>query len=318
MNTPGRPSVRLQPLSRARVRALGDLGTRWEQSLPSLLTELGEEWNLSYGRSLPGGSNSYVCRATRDDEPVVIKVCLPTEELSGQVNVLRRADGRGYARLLEVDFDRRAVLMEQLGPALPSVTSSIEDQLRLMAETLHRAWQDPGIFPELDPTSGKADSLIELITGHWSRLDRPCPAAVVDRALENGEWLARRPATHPVVVHGDPHPHNALAVRPVRAGAESGYCFVDPEGFVEDPCYDLGVVMRDFSSRVLADPHPTALVEHYAAVLARHSGYDAERIRRWAFVERVSSGLYIWSFGAERVARPFLESAARIVEDTGR
>ncbi len=308
------PSVRLQPLTRARLRTLGAAGELWEQRLPSMLSEIADEWGLSYGRPLPGGSNSFVCRATRGSEPVVIKLCLPGEELSGQVNVLRRADGRGYVRLLAADLDRRAILMEQLGPPMP-MTSSTEEQLRLTADTLQRAWQEPENFPELDPAPAKADGLIDLIAGHWARLDRPCPASVVDQALEDAEWLARRPVTRPVVVHGDPHPHNALAVRPIRAGAESGYCLVDPEGFVEDPCYDLGVVMRDVSSRVLADPHPTALVEHYAAVLARHSGYEAERIRRWAFVERVSSGLYIWSFGAERVARPFLESAARIVED---
>ena len=82
---------------------------------------------------------------------------------------------------------------------------------------------------------------------------------------------------------------------------------------MEDPGYDLGVAIRDFSVRLLAERQPRAKLEHYAEILAGHSGVDAERIWRWAFVERVSSGLYVLSFGAERVARPFLDSAEALL-----
>lgn len=58
--------------------------------------------------------------------------------------------------------------------------------------------------------------------------------------------LADAPASALVVVHGDPHPANALAVPSARAGAETGYVFVDRDGFVADRSYDLGVAMRDF------------------------------------------------------------------------
>ena len=42
-----------------------------------------------------------------------------------------------------------------------------------------------------------------------------------------------------VLVHGDPYPWNALQVLVPRRGAEAGFVFVDPYGFLADPAYDV-------------------------------------------------------------------------------
>jgi streptomycin 6-kinase len=266
-------TVRLQPLTRARVTSLGDRGADWAERLPGVLAGLAHDWGLDLGRALPGGSNSYVVRAvTAAGSPAVVKVVLDDDGLADQARVLADADGRGYARLLHADLDRGALQTE----------------------------------------ADKAVGLAGLITDHWERLGRPCPVEVRDQALRYAEALADAPAESLVVVHGDAHPGNALAVPRHRPGAETGYCFVDPDGFVADRAYDLGVAMRDFSATVLREGRPT--LESYARLLAGHTGVDATRIWQWAFLERVSTGLYVLGFGAEPVARPYLESAEVLLD----
>ena len=51
-------------------------------------------------------------------------------------------------------------------------------------------------------------------------------------------------------------------------------------------------------------------------MLAEHTGVDAQRIWEWGFLERVSTGLYLLDVvGApDRVARPYLDSAERLVD----
>jgi streptomycin 6-kinase len=51
-------------------------------------------------------------------------------------------------------------------------------------------------------------------------------------------------------------------------------------------------------------------------VLAERSGVDAQRIWEWGFLERVSTGLYVMDVmgGPESVARPYLESAEKLVD----
>ena len=305
-------TVRLQPLTRARVASLGQRGEDWAESLPRRLAELARDWGLDLGRSLPGGSNSYVVRArTADGASAVLKVVLDGDELVGQVRVLEAADGRGYARLLHADVTRQAILLEALGEPLQSSGRSAPAQLAVLADTLALAWQ-PAPVDVVPDAEDKAIGLAGLIRDHWDRLDRPCPVAVRDQALRYAELLAHAPAESLVVVHGDPHPGNALAVPRPRAGAETGFCFVDPDGFVADRAYDLGVTMRDFSSGVLREGRP--LVESYAQLLAERTGVDAVRIWRWAFLERVSTGLYVLGFGSEAIGRPFLASAERLLD----
>lgn len=308
-------SFRLQPLTRHRVAAMGAAGDQWTAALPGLVAALERDWSITVQRGLPGGSASYVARARQaDGSPAVIKVALLDEGWPAQVATLERADGRGYVRLLRSDLDRRAVLLEDLGPSLATRGRTVSDQLRCLADTLALAWQDPGetrVRPGLDKASG----LARLIQEAWQRLDEPCSARVVDQALAYAERRSAEADRDLVVVHGDPHPGNLLAVRVPRPGADTGYVFVDPDGFVADRAYDLGVVLRDWSSALLG-PNARTVAETYCTVLAEHTGVDAQRIWEWGFLERVSTGLYVLDVvGApDRVARPYLDSAERLLD----
>src|SRR5437773_904117 len=42
-----------------------------------------------------------------------------------------------------------------------------------------------------------------------------------------------------------------------------------------------------------------------AGPLARESGLDEASIWEWGFIERVSSGLYIWAYGSRELGQPF-------------
>lgn len=307
-----RPTPRLQPLTRARVATLGPVGAAWVAALPDILAELESSWSITIGRALPGGSASYVAHATTaSGGRAVVKVAVTADGLAEQAATLDRADGRGYARLLDVDADRGALLLESLGRSLQQSARPPADQLRILADTLLLAWQD---VAHLGPAPGpdKAASLHQLISDLWPRLARPCSERVFDQALTFAERRQNPAAGDLRIVHGDPHPGNALAVAPPRAGAETGYCFVDPDGFVADRAYDLGVVLRDWSSR-LVDNQARARLEGYCQLLADRTGVDATRIWEWGFIERVSTGLYVLSLGAPTVGRPFLDSAERLV-----
>ena len=77
--------MRLQPLTRAKVASLGDVGRAWVESLPRVLAELEERWSVTLLGPLPGGSESYVARArTRDGGHQVVKLGIPGNDLTGE------------------------------------------------------------------------------------------------------------------------------------------------------------------------------------------------------------------------------------------
>ena len=308
--------MRLQPLTRSRLSRLGAEGEAWVAALPRLADDLARRWSLTLGRPVPGGSASYVVRAVRaDGTEAVLKIATPGSDVGAQERVLRLADGRGYARLLASDVERGALLLEALGHPLERSVSEPHDQLRSLADTLTDAWRiDTAGFPiPLRGSTDKAAQLAEMVERLWARYDGPCSRRVRDHALTlAGRRSAAFDLATAVVVHGDPHPGNALAVTRPRAGASSGFVFVDPDGFLEQREYDLGVVLRDWSGRLLREP-AEPLLRGYAQVLASSTGADVEALWEWGFLERVSTGLHVLDIGAERVARAFLDSAERLV-----
>ena len=116
-----------------------------------------------------------------------------------------------------------------------------------------------------------------------------------------------------MLCHGDPHPGNAL-----QANGIPRYKLVDPDGFRCEPEYDVGVTVRDFSREVLASrDHATARARHDALCdrAAELTGTDPERVRQWAFVERVTTGLYLRWFHDDETAESFLDAATVLLPD---
>ena len=301
-----RAEPRLQPLVRARVASMGARGREWQAGLPGVLAELAEAWSLRLGRAVAGGSASYLTSVVRvDGTPAVLKVSVVPEQLREEAALLAAADGQGYVRLLEADLDRGAVLLERLGPSLDAGRVPVETQLDLLADTVAAAWRPPDREP-----LGKAAQLDGLVRAHWSQLGRPCSSAVVERALAYAAELGEPGPDDLALVHGDAHPGNLLRVPHSRPGAETGWCFVDPDPFVDDRAYDLGVAVRDFSSTLLAEPdRASARLWSWCRRVAGRTGADPGRVWAWGFLERVSTGLFVTAFGAPRVAEPFLRSA---------
>ncbi|MFF8958453.1 aminoglycoside phosphotransferase family protein [Streptomyces sp. NPDC014894] len=305
----------VSPLVRRKAAALGPPGERWLAGLGALVAELERRWSITAGGPLSGGTEAHVVRArTADGRDAVLKLALPGPERLGEPRVLAAARGHGYARLLAHDAGRHALLLEALGPSAAVAGLGPERTIEVLCGTLRQVWRTPvtAVAP-VTAAEEKAGLLGRMVARLWEELGRPCSARVVDRALLFAE--RRAAAFDPersVVVHGDPHPGNALRVLAPRPGAASGYVFVDPDGFLADPAYDLGVVLRDWCPQLLAGDAP-AVARGYCGRLAAATGVDERAIWEWGFLERVSTGLYTLHHGAEDLSRPFLETAERLV-----
>jgi streptomycin 6-kinase len=301
----------VQPVVRQKAEHLGARGREWLEHLPELVSDLERQWSITVGAPFSGGTTSYVCRAvTHAGTPAVLKLSLPDEGFPATVRLLEAARGNGYVHLLAHYTERYALLLEALGVPLNTLGLTPEQQMRVLGVTLRRAWQVPRWSDvKAQAATEKAAQLGELVERLWESLGRPCSERVRDQAHA---YAASRAAAFDidrcVLVHGDPHPGNALSVPTPRPGAESGFVFVDPDGFLADPAYDLGVVLRDWSPQLLAGNTPIP-ARRYCRLLAEETGVDETAIWEWGFLERVSSGLYIMQFAGPDLYRPFLDTA---------
>jgi streptomycin 6-kinase len=170
-----------------------------------------------------------------------------------------------------------------------------EAQLETLYQLLRAAWQVPR------PATGRRASLVDKARGldeflgrFSAELDPPCSGQVLAQAqLFAGRRAAAFDPERCVVVHGDAAAANVLQVLAPREGAQNGFVFVDPDGFIGDPAYDLGVALRDWCPQLLASNDPPSLARRYCRLLAEASGFDEQAIWEWGYLERVTTGLYV-------------------------
>jgi len=241
-------------------------------------------------------------------EEAAIKLEMPPyASFASEVRTLVAADGRGYVRPLNHDEERNAMLQERLGPSLRGFGLPIPAQIEIFCATLRRTWDVPAPAG-LPSGADKARRLAEFIAVTWEDVNRPCARRVIEQALAFAG--TREAAFDPgaaVLVHGDAHSANALQ-DPEHTPAPTRFKFVDPDGLVAEPAYDLAIPMREWS-RELLDGDATRLGRERCAYLSRLTGVDPRGIWEWGFVERVSTGLLAIQAGADQMGREMLDVA---------
>lgn len=274
----------VHPVVRRRAEQVGPAGEKWLADLDSLLATLAERWSFEVGEQLFGGVGSVVFRVRQTGRDAVLKLAIPEPGFPQRIAAF---EGRGYARLYAYDLDHHALLLESLGPSMASLGYPPARVVAELGRMLRISWRDTD-----EPAVPRAENHAVFIAGLWDELSPPYPQSLLAQALSCAE--NRSAATgRRVVVHGDPHADNALR----RAG---GFVFVDPDGFVCDPVYDCGVVLRDTSP------------EQFPALcrqLAEITELPAQAIAEWTFIERVSTGLYLLSLDSLEVGAKFLDAA---------
>lgn len=283
--------------------------------LAELLTDLVERWSLTLGEVYGEGLGVPVVAVVAEGVPAVLKIERAGPAFAAQVATLEAAKGRGYAAVLASDVARGAVLLERLGASLASTRLAPAAQVDHLTAALRLAWEVPvSLAPPVADGDDKAAQLAGIVRRFRQADDDDRWGAALDRAHELARHLcATRDPARDVLCHGDPHPGNAL-----QAGGIPRYKLVDPDGLRCEPEYDVGVTLRDFSREVLAArDHATAVARHDALCerAARATGTDVERVRQWAFVERVTTGLYLRWFHDDETAETFLDSATVLLRD---
>ena len=284
----------------------GTEGREWIAKLSALIDDLERRWSLRVAAPFPNLSYNYVAPATREDgSPAVLKTGVFHTELIRESEMLLACDGRGICRVLEVDRDRGAFLMDRLLPG--EMLSTVKEDERAVAiaaeviRNLHRpAPEPPHGFPGLHEWT--VDMRLHRQRHGGSG---PLPTAIFERA----EALFREliPSQGPaVLLHGDLHHFNILS-----SDGES-WLAIDPKGIVGEPEYEIGAFLRNETPKEIGIEELRRFTLRRIDQFAEILGFDRERLRGWCVADAVLSA--VWS--AEDGGTGW-EDAIRLAESVG-
>ncbi|WP_062640057.1 aminoglycoside phosphotransferase family protein [Streptomyces maremycinicus] len=276
-----------QAFVNSTVQREGKRGAGWVEGLPALVAELLDRWGCAPdGEVLHGGVGIVVpVRRSADRIRAVIKVSFPHPGNVHEPDAFAAWGGQGAVRLYERDDARFAMLLERVRE---SSLAEVEDtgEVAAVAGRISRrlAVPAPDGLPRL---SDKAGGWRRQLLLDQAEFDQALPARTVDAALDTVRELGR--GQPDLLVHGDLHAKNIL-----RAEREP-WLAVDPKGWVGDPAYDGGTllkplifqhVMRHGDGDLRRAAH--RILDHFAEA----AGLDRERTRRWAHLHLVQAAFH--------------------------
>ena len=265
-----------------RIREVhGVAGGAWLQRLPGLIADCERRWSLKVGAAFEPLSHNYVAPATRaDGTKTVLKIGVPTNELSAEIEALRHFAGRGSVRLLDADPDWGALLLERVVPGTPLTDLADDDQATLdAAQVMRQLWHPVPPGHSFASVADWAAGLSRL-RARFGGTTGPLPAVLVDRAERLFAELVASMG-QPVLLHGDLHHENILAAQ------RQPWLAIDPKGVTGEPEYEVGALLRNPMPQLLAMPHPEHVLARRMDILAESLGFDRGRLRAWGLAQAV-------------------------------
>ncbi|MFG2439044.1 aminoglycoside phosphotransferase family protein [Streptomyces sp. NPDC048508] len=261
----------------------GEAGSAWLAELPEIAEELLGRWEcVPDGDVMHGGVGVIVPVRRRAGESAVLKVSFPHPGNVHEPDAFVAWGGCGAVLLHERDDERFAMLLERVEP---STLAEVEDgdEVATVAGRLNRRLAIPAP-PGLPRLREQADAWEAQLFKDAEQLPRALPRQVLDAAVATLRELGRvQPDT---LVHGDLHARNIL-----RADREP-WLAVDPKGYVGDPAYDGGTLLKARALKLLEADDLHKAVHRVLDVFTEAAEIDRERVQRWAQFHAVQASFW--------------------------
>ncbi|MGH2478392.1 MAG: aminoglycoside phosphotransferase family protein [Ktedonobacteraceae bacterium] len=269
----------------------------WLASLPAILADCAERWQLTIFPPFLNLSYHYAAPAERaDGTPVVIKACSPTGEFAEEAEALRLFQNGSMARLLEVDEEREVLLMERLlpGTLLSSLVPEQDERATsILAAVMKRIWRPVPAQHSFPTVEGWGSGLKHLRPQYNGGYGPFSPRLVQEAQALFSELSASSPQH--MLLHGDLHHENILL-------AGNTWRAIDPKGVVGDPGYETGALFYNPFGWIVATPNPRKILARRLDQLAEELEMDRERIRGWGLAQSVLSAW--WNVENDPSAEP--------------
>jgi len=268
----------------------GERGVQWLAAVPELVAVLIRRWGCVADGPVMHGEVGVIVPVLRDQRAAVLKVSFPHPGNVSEPDAFATWGGHGALRLYEREDECFAMLLERAGSRTLAELRDNDEVVRIAGRINRRlAIPAPPGLPRLCDRSVEWERSLRQDAAEFTHA---LPRHVVEAAVATVRELGRDQPE--VVVHGDLHPRNILSAE------REPWLAVDPKGYVGDPAYDGGVLLRSHLHALLEEEDLDKAVLRCLEVFAEAAELDRERVRRWAQFLAVESAFWRRRHGFRR------------------
>lgn len=264
----------------------GDKGKAWLEQLPDILDRCCARWGLTLGSATEEIKGNYIAYVHTSENPdLVLKVGVPHRDFTTEMEALAIYGGRGINRLVEVDRELNAMLLERLRPGTMLAQADVDrsEQVEIAGRIVRLLHETPP-----PPTHG-LPHFKDWVEGA-QRDARNCADArrsqpyleLFPRVLAMMERLMR-PEEPQILLHGDLHHWNILD------DADRGWMAIDPKGVIGASCLDVGRFIGNAMGFGESVPEQRQILLNAMRAFSAALGQSEERVFAGAFCDRVTS-----------------------------
>ncbi|MFT5376667.1 MAG: streptomycin 6-kinase [Candidatus Latescibacterota bacterium] len=280
----------------------------WLAELPEILKGCREKWGLTLGRAvdeIKGNFVGFVMLPNGDE--AILKVVLPDADLTAQMEALAIYEGRGINRLIDLDEDLGAMLLERLHPGTMLASHpNREEHPEITGRILVDLHKTPP--PATHNLSHFQDWMNEAFRDirNCSDLERSRPYLEQMPRAQGIMDTLRAPEEPQLLLHGDLHHWNILS------DESRGWMAIDPGGVIGASCLDVG---RFIVNAVGFDDNPSksemreTLLESIR-ILSDVLGESEERMFAGAFCDKITSS----GWGFDKQSKEHDEVSLRMLQ----
>lgn len=268
---------------RSTIAREGDRGAAWLAELPAIVDELLASWDCEPdGEVMFGGVGIVVPALRKASEPAVLKVSFPHPGNRYEPDAFAAWGGRGAVLLYERDDEQFAMLLERAHTTTLARTGT-GDEVATIAGRISRrlAIPAPPSFPRLQD---QASTWEEQLRQHTAEMPHALDPRIVDAAVATVRDLAQDQPD--ILVHGD------LNARNILPAVRESWLAVDPKGWVGDPAYDCGTLIKSRSVVLVEEGDLRKSIRRTLDVFTEAAELDRERAQRWAQLGAVQSAFW--------------------------
>jgi streptomycin 6-kinase len=212
----------------------------------------------------------------------VLKLVFPHREAEHEADALAVWNGEGAVRLLAVDDEGWAFVMERCEPGELLAGSDSDAALDVLVAVLPRLW-----LSVTEPFHTLADEVavwLDEIPRAWELAERPIDRSLVDETMEALLELSTSQGEQ-VLLHQDLHTDNVLAAE------RESWLVIDPKPLRGEREFSVAPIVRDY---VLG--HSQRDVIRRLDRLTSELGLDRDRARWWTIGQTVA-----WMFESSQL-----------------